>query len=286
VYSVQEKRVLCRGQGHKSWVSQVAFDPYTSGNATTVSGANAHSDVVIGSVSSAEDIIRASNGPSTSVCINGGMFNGKNHTTDKWQYNLFDEDRSRLNSFENNSIVYRIGTVSADTQLCLWDVTDELLGPSFLANGPAALGAHNGASGGVAVIENNLIPEGSASTSGTIKESKTSRLKKLHKRGLSFGNRHGNQAERWSRANIPVNSNTLPHASSATDEPNGDRAASLFGTQYCPKMDDVPILEPLIMKKIAQERLTTLCFREDCLVTACQEGFICTWARPNRVSRL
>lgn len=30
IYSVPEKRVLCRGQGHKSWVSQVAFDPYTS----------------------------------------------------------------------------------------------------------------------------------------------------------------------------------------------------------------------------------------------------------------
>ncbi|VDK64598.1 unnamed protein product [Anisakis simplex] len=30
VYSVHEKRIVCRGQGHKSWISQVAFDPYTS----------------------------------------------------------------------------------------------------------------------------------------------------------------------------------------------------------------------------------------------------------------
>ncbi|KAK6036577.1 hypothetical protein COOONC_25918 [Cooperia oncophora] len=28
VYNVQEKRVVCRGQGHKSWISQVQFDPY------------------------------------------------------------------------------------------------------------------------------------------------------------------------------------------------------------------------------------------------------------------
>jgi hypothetical protein len=53
----------------------------------------------------------------------------------RWLQNLFDDDRSRLNSFETNSIVYRIGTVSADTQLCFWDVTDELLGPAFVANG-------------------------------------------------------------------------------------------------------------------------------------------------------
>ncbi|TKR60999.1 hypothetical protein L596_028171 [Steinernema carpocapsae] len=30
VFSVNEKKVICRGQGHKSWVSHVAFDPYTS----------------------------------------------------------------------------------------------------------------------------------------------------------------------------------------------------------------------------------------------------------------
>uniref|UniRef100_A0A183D0E3 WD_REPEATS_REGION domain-containing protein n=1 Tax=Gongylonema pulchrum TaxID=637853 RepID=A0A183D0E3_9BILA len=30
VYSVIDKRVICRGQGHRSWISKVAFDPYTS----------------------------------------------------------------------------------------------------------------------------------------------------------------------------------------------------------------------------------------------------------------
>lgn len=30
VYSLAEKRVVCRGQGHRSWISQVAFDPYTT----------------------------------------------------------------------------------------------------------------------------------------------------------------------------------------------------------------------------------------------------------------
>ena len=35
-----------------------------------------------------------------------------------------------------------------------------------------------------------------------------------------------------------------------------------------------------MIKKIAHERLTSLVFREDCLVTACQDGYVCTWARP------
>uniref|UniRef100_A0A1D5R5R7 DM1 locus, WD repeat containing n=2 Tax=Cercopithecinae TaxID=9528 RepID=A0A1D5R5R7_MACMU len=39
---------------------------------------------------------------------------------------------------------------------------------------------------------------------------------------------------------------------------------------------------PLVCKKIAQERLTVLLFLEDCIITACQEGLICTWARPGK----
>ena len=27
-------------------------------------------------------------------------------------------------------------------------------------------------------------------------------------------------------------------------------------------------------------RLTSLVFREECIVTACQDGYVCTWARP------
>ncbi|XP_058058418.1 WD repeat-containing protein 20 [Anopheles bellator] len=54
----------------------------------------------------------------------------------------------------------------------------------------------------------------------------------------------------------------------------------LIGTPACPRYDDCPVLEPLICKKIAHERLTALIFREDCFLTACQDGFVYTWARP------
>ena len=40
VYSVTEKRIVCRGQGHKSWISHVAFDPYTSSITESTSAAD------------------------------------------------------------------------------------------------------------------------------------------------------------------------------------------------------------------------------------------------------
>lgn len=54
----------------------------------------------------------------------------------------------------------------------------------------------------------------------------------------------------------------------------------LMGSAACPRFDECPVLEPLICKKIAHERLTALIFREDCFLTACQDGIIYTWARP------
>ncbi|CAG9762164.1 unnamed protein product [Ceutorhynchus assimilis] len=57
----------------------------------------------------------------------------------------------------------------------------------------------------------------------------------------------------------------------------------LVGTPSCPRLDECPMLEALVCKKIAHERLTSLIFRPDCLITACQDGYVYTWARPPRL---
>lgn len=54
----------------------------------------------------------------------------------------------------------------------------------------------------------------------------------------------------------------------------------LVGTPSCPRLDECPVLEPLVCKKVAHERLTALVFRADCIITACQDGYVYTWARP------
>lgn len=65
----------------------------------------------------------------------------------------------------------------------------------------------------------------------------------------------------------------------------GEDIAEL-GCSQCPRINEVPLIEPLVTKKVAQERLTALVFREECFVTACQDGYVCTWARPGKVVRL
>jgi len=63
----------------------------------------------------------------------------------------------------------------------------------------------------------------------------------------------------------------------------GEDIAEL-GCSQCPRINEVPLIEPLVTKKVAQERLTALVFREECFVTACQDGYVCTWARPGKVN--
>lgn len=121
-----------------------------------------------------------------------------------------------------------------------------------------------------------------------------------HKRNFSLGSKVVSSS---TAANDNIKSNTVTlrtKTSSVSDNSNNKRDCDkltsnnltdrsmcdplrLIGTPSCPRFDECPVLEPLICKKISQERLTTLVFREDCFVTACQEGIVYTWARPGKV---
>lgn len=57
----------------------------------------------------------------------------------------------------------------------------------------------------------------------------------------------------------------------------------IFGIVLCLRMDEIFILEFLVVKKVVNERLLVLFFREDCIVMVCYEGFIRIWARLGKV---
>ncbi len=62
---------------------------------------------------------------------------------------------------------------------------------------------------------------------------------------------------------------------------NGNNVKSHTGSfNISPKLDEVPIIEPLICKRVAKERLTDIRFKEDGFLAATQDGYVYTWARP------
>ncbi|KAK7945192.1 hypothetical protein WMY93_000920 [Mugilogobius chulae] len=296
-------RVIARGHGHKSWVSVVAFDHYTT------------------SVEESEPM----------------EFSGSD---EDFQDQMIHLGRDRANSTQSRlskrnstdsrpvSVTYRFGSVGQDTQLCLWDLTEDILFPHLpLSRTRTHTNVMNASSppGGAPVIttttttngnnsgantpalnsvssslpRSNSLPHSAANTATANSTNKPSagtgtggimdsaiatgvskfatlslhdrkeRHDKDHKRNHSMGHISSKSSD---KLNLLTKSKTDP--------------AKTLGTLLCPRMEDVPLLEPLICKKIAHERLTVLIFLEDCLVTACQEGFICTWARPGKVKYL
>lgn len=262
VWAVAERRVVARGEGHRSWVSVVAFDPYAGGPLAD---------------DAADDR---------------------------------DGDRRRA------APPYRLGSVSQDTQLCLWDLTEDVLRPAAAPQrarashlpSPAPPGAAaaapappaaNGAAGGRAArarppragkLAELGEPPAQAEPcaaritarprAGAAHEGGGSLAQRLA--GFSFGERRSEH-----RRNFSLGGRGASAAAGAA--PRGRSAASdagdplrLIGSPACPRFDECPVLEPLVCKKIAHERLTALLFRAEYFVTACADGCVNTWARPAR----
>ncbi|XP_030200509.1 WD repeat-containing protein 20 isoform X1 [Gadus morhua] len=339
VWSFSDCRVIARGHGHKSWVSVVAFDHCTT---------------------SVED----SDLPAEFSGSDEEYHEQTNFGVGRDRANSAQSRLSKRNSTDGRpvSVTYRFGSVGQDTQMCLWDLTEDILFPhlplsrtrthtnvmsatsspaagtvtaatttaaaaSSGTNGsntgstsgnnsgnttnslPATLPRSNSlphsnpqggttpnshpssnsstttatptptpttttpASKGGSIIDSTFIATGvSKFATLSLHDSRKDRHEKDHKRNHSMGHINSKSSDKLNQL-----------SSSRTAKAD---AAKTLGTTLCPRMEEVPLLEPLVCKKIAHERLTVLIFLEDCLVTACQEGFVCTWARPGKVGLL
>lgn len=273
VWSFSERRVVARGEGHKSWVSVVAFDPYVVS------------------------------------------------FTDPDEEGVEDDEKDRT-----EQQCYRLGSVSQDTQLCLWDLTEDVLRPPVRARASAHLSPNSAAlsPNGVpgkppskpaktnkighkhAELSNNAGGEPSGAKQktktnnvstlnisvGKAKEENSGSLgvNSLTQRlaGFSFGERRSEHRRNFSLTKPAETKTSASNSVALRGKSAGSQSNDfydplrLIGTAACPRFDECPVLEPLVCKKIAHERLTALLFRAEYLVTACADGCVSTWARPAR----
>uniref|UniRef100_A0A8C7HC98 WD repeat-containing protein 20 n=1 Tax=Oncorhynchus kisutch TaxID=8019 RepID=A0A8C7HC98_ONCKI len=262
VWSFVDCRVIARGHGHKSWVSVVAFDHYTT------------------SVEDADPMEFSGSDEDFQDQIHFG----------RDRANSSQSRLSKRNSTDSRpvQVTYRFGSVGQDTQLCLWDLTEDILFPHLPLSRTRTTNGTNtpGNPPPTPLPRSNSLPHSAAMTAN----SKSSVMDNTIAAGVSkFATlsihdrkeRHHEKDHKWNHSMGHISSKSSDKLNMLT-KTKTDPAKTL-GTLLCPRMEDIPLLEPLICKKIAHERLTVLIFLEDCIVTACQEGFICTWARPGKV---
>ena len=312
IWSFHEKRVVARGQGHHSWVSVVAFDPYTTSYGDHDPDFSGSDDEIIPQHNYNHVRERPHRLSTTSQ---GGQSN-RNSCGSELRV--------------SGGTCYRLGSVSQDTQLCLWDITEDVLRqPACPKQRPSVVGslstAGNPASGNGATSNHfsnhkynnannvNLKENASSNESGNSASANAavSTVNSLTQRlaGLGFGERKSDNHKR--NFSLTMKGTTASNSSVVLSS-GGDKSGSnsngsnmhsvggslgaskksgsamddpmrLIGTAWCPRFDECPVLEPLVCKKLAHERLTELVFREDCFVTACQDGYVYTWARPGHM---
>ena len=319
VWSFADCRVIARGHGHKSWVSVVAFDQCTTN---------------IGTDGDAPAEFSGSDDDFQDQQHFGGGCRGRERA------NSAQSHLSKRNSTDGRGLSgsYRFGSVGQDTQLCLWDLTEDILYPLPLSrtrthtnvmsatttnppsstagtNGSGSTSSGSGDKTGTSSLaqtnclssplpRSNSLPHSTAPPGGSTPNSHPKASSIIDSALIATGVHkfatlalHESRKERHHDKEHRRNHSVGYIASKSNDKLNqlsGLRSAAgtvaaagrTLGTGLCPRMEEVPLLEPLVCKKVAHERLTVLIFLDDCLVTACQEGFVCTWARPGKVGSI
>lgn len=270
IWSMVQKRVVARGQGHKSWVSVITFDPYTTSSTSdfnsdhdededdndehNVHNSRVNNNSSNNATSTTNSIIGNTTSASAAAgsnCVQLGNHHQSPHLT----------TAGTITTSETPNITYRIGSVGQDGHICFWELSDDVLRQPVGRSRTSILATVGNATAAIGLpvtSDNATIASATGHTSKT-----TDKEPKEHKRNFSLGSR-----------------NSEKNSSKSNSSRNTDDPVKLLGTGQCPRLEEAPTLEPLICKKVSFERLTALVFREDCFVTACHEGFITTWARP------
>jgi len=279
IWSFSERRVICRGRGHRSWVGGVAFDPYAS--------FNGHEFVDF--CGSDDDFSRP---PDVSEVRNS--------------LKLVDSSPDSTHSPTDPTSSYRLGSIGHDAMLCLWDITDEVLRRPICRTRTSTIASRSEvetASARNGVVNSvdgcgNEAKLATATTATSVISPPNSVVQKFatfalgdrpvkdkQRRSASSAGSdqrwHFSLTSRSSDSKIQLLKATAAVTAGCVGR-NMDDAVRLLGTPTCPRLTESPMLVPLVGKRIAHERLTALVFREDCVVTACQEGVIYTWARPGK----
>ena len=300
VWSFQHSRIIARGEGHKSWINAVAFDPYTSSA--------------------------------------GESSNEKEKAQEDIRLRTSSVPKQVAEERKMGVISYRFGSVGQDTHLLLWELSGDVLklrrqftrlrsyrrDSKFLSDqsevrltdeNSTALPTKDTLSvpGSVSPprpeesLSKNSNVEGqlpdsqlekhestpTVSTADThsqtdnVSESTKGRSVSPNSEKSSGGkknkkNRHHKEKKLPKKLR---NMFTSPNHHSRVSSTSGSYGEYSYSDDVAPKMSEVNLMEPLVNKKIWSERLTDLCFREDFLYVATQDGFIQCWVRPDGSER-
>jgi len=321
VWSFVDRRVVARGVGHKSWVSVVAFDSYYTGydaNNSEVDNYDEDDDEDDKDMESCdlevyEDVeMEDETDYNFYPRANSRSFHSETRSpTNKSNItsnNVAAGSNTNSHIKKTSATTYRFGSVGQDAQLCLWDLSDDLLQVPVTKSKSGTVCGSNSVTDFVPSTSNHndMIDEckpsvcdnGRADTSSNTNNRDTSTHKATIDSSSSMGGFLSGKGSAFTKTFSLVSkrdkrsiSKSFDKNSSSKGLPTGaggdkliEDPVKLLGSPICPRMNEVPLIEPTVCKKISYERLTSLIFCKGGFITSCQDGYLFSWARPSRVS--
>ena len=243
-------------------------------------------------------------------------YSSSSFTHDNEQINSRSNRSSRMIDTMIPSIFYRIGTVGQDNRLCLWDITEDLLKMNWNNSKKSPLISSSSTNNGHSSIVPDILPSYPIAPSKSSFSSLTSRLSfvrnsnKVNKslddtsdltstnlsndsnkksRKLSTGSKSStgklttmDEMNHDSLSTLTT-TNSSSSSSSSSRRTNVDLTRSTFGTNLCPKLDEIQVIEPILSELIAHERLNGIYFSENYFLTSSQDGIITVWEKPQKL---
>ena len=232
---------------------------------------------------------------------------------DNDDYHRKDIPCSRSNSscFDTNipSLFYRIGSVGQDNRLCFWDITEDILKinkhPQKSPLISSTLNGYSSFLSDTTTLNSTDLPVSTTKSSFSSLTSRLSFSRNSNKIQKSVNDTpdstHSNGSVRKSRK-IPLLSHTASGSKSTISNDSGqeslstvtnnslssrqtniDLTKSTFGTNLCPRLDDIQVIEPILTEFISHERLNGIFFSENCFLTSAQDGIISIWEKPQKI---
>jgi hypothetical protein len=217
------------------------------------------------------------------------------------------------------SLFYRIGSVGQDNRLCLWDITEDILKLNINSKQNSSsypVISSPSTSNGYASLSSDITSNTQISTTKSSFSSLTSRLSfvrnsnKVNKSVddtpdlalITLTNGSTKKSRKLSLLSSGPKS-TSSKLTTTSDDSNQDSLSTLtinnsssfssrrtnfdltkttFGTNLCPKLDDIQVIEPIVTEFISHERLNGIYFGENYFLTSSQDGIIAIWEKPQK----
>ncbi|CAF1022635.1 unnamed protein product [Didymodactylos carnosus] len=312
----QQHRVVCRGYGHTSWINSISFDPYMNAKTyysshhsslpSSEQRANGCESGISNSSSGSSGDSRDHAPWSSDGCFENNMPSifyrvisvGQDNRLCMWD---ITEDilkvNNKLSHQRQRSSLYPLlqtpslpnpqpqsavnGYSSLSDTTVFYSPTQTTSKTSFSSLTNRLSFTKNSKVNKAEPTTNYTYANGNQSMA-SISTKKQRKLSSLSNHSQKTKATTTDTTNDTSSTTAPMNINTQNNSNnnSLPRRTNADLTKNTFGTHLCPKLGDIQLIEPAVIELISNERVSSIIFRENCFLTASQDGIIAVWEKP------